>query len=205
MRLLHPYMPFVTEALWQELAPRKAGELLMGQNWPQPEGAWVDKDADEAVGMLQQIITGVRAVRKSYGLSHNAALRMHLFGTEDNRRQINEVEAMLLKLAGLESYAFLDEDAPPEGCTPINVKGMSAYLDLRDHLDIEAECGKIDKKIAKLEKQLKPLEGRLSNPKFTEKAPEDVVAKVQSEVDELKRQLETLVQSKADLEKMSAG
>ena len=79
---------------------------------------------------------------------------------------------------------------------------MGAYLDLRGHLDIEAELGKIDKKLAKLEKELKPLEGRLNNEKFTAKAPEHVVAEVRANAAALREQMETLAQTRKDLEKL---
>jgi len=202
LRILHPFMPFVTEALWQELQPREEGELLMGQAWPDVDASWVNPEIDDAMSVLQGLITGVRAVRKSYGLPHSARFRLYLYGTDVQRKRMAEVEPILLRLGGLEEYSFLDANNAPKGCTAIGIKGMSAYLDLRGHLDISAEYAKIDKKVLKLEKALKPLKGRLSNASFTDKAPADVIAKVKGEVQELERQMDTLTQTRKDLEKL---
>jgi valyl-tRNA synthetase len=202
LRVLHPFMPFVTEELWQNLKPREEGELLMAQSWPEADTAWIKPDVDAAMSVLQHLITGIRAVRKSYGLSHNAKFSLYLHGNERQRQRLNEVSAILTRLGGLESYDFLEEDKAPKGCTPINLEGMSAYLDLRGHLDIQAEYAKIAKKVTKLEKELTGIEKRLGNPNFRDKAPAQVVAKVEAERDELNRQIETLRQTRADLQKL---
>jgi len=202
LRMLHPFMPFVTEELWQRLAPRQEGDFLTVQPWPEGDEEWVNEDVDAAVAALQQLITGVRAARKSYGLPHSARFRLYLHGDARQRSQIAEVDAMLLSLAGLESYSFLDSDAPPQGCTAVSVTGMSAYLDLRGHLDIDAEFEKIDKKLAKLEKERQGLAGRLDNPKFVANAPDAVVAKAKDDLEEIDRQIEVLRQTRADMEKL---
>ena len=202
LRMLHPFMPFVTEELWQNLEARPAGELLMGQAWPEVDPAWVNPEVEEAVAALQELISGIRAVRKSYGLSHNAKLNLYLFADQKRRQQLEEVGTMLTRLGGLEEYSFMAADTPPKGCSPLQVKGMGAYLDLRGHLDIQSEYDKIAKKLSKLEKERAGMEKRLANPHFRDKAPADVVAKVERERDELNRQIDNLIQSRTDLEKL---
>ncbi|MDJ0835982.1 MAG: valine--tRNA ligase [Acidobacteriota bacterium] len=200
LRLLHPFMPYVTEELWQQLEERPEHSFLMTQSWPEADESAIDTEVDEAMERLQAVITGVRAARKSYGLPGTAHFKLHFHAPEATRTRIEELKPMMLRLAGLEGFDFLDDDTAPSGCTALAVKGMSAYLDLRGHLDIEAELAKMDKKLAKIQKQAKGLEGRLNNPKFTDKAPEAVVAKVRGEYEELKQQMETLEQTRKDLE-----
>lgn len=202
LRLLHPFMPFVTEELWHQLRDREPQSFLMQQSWPEAKPTHVQPRIEEAVAVLQQLITGIRAARKSYSLSHNASLVLHLLGDDEKRQQFADIEPVLLKMAGLESYHFLDSQNPPQGCTPISIPGMSAYLDLRGHLDTEKELAKIDLKIAKLEKELKPLQGRLANPKFTENAPASVVETVQQQATELERQIHALHQSREEFQKL---
>lgn len=202
LRLLHPFMPFVTEELWHQLRDREPHSFLMQQPWPEAKPTHVQPRIEEAVAVLQQLITGIRAARKSYSLSHNASLVLHLLGDDEKRQQFSDFEPVLLKMAGLESYHFLDSQNPPQGCTPISIPGMSAYLDLRGHLDTEKELAKIDLKIAKLEKELKPLQGRLANPKFTENAPASVVETVQQQATELERQIHALHQSREEFQKL---
>jgi len=202
LRLLHPFMPFVTEELWQALDDRSAGSFLMEQTWPAPDAAWADTRTDETVSLLQSLITGVRAARKGYGLPGTARFVLHLFGDAQQQAMLEETGPMLKRLAGLESFHFLEENAAPAGCTAVSLKGLGAYLDLRGHLDIDAELGKIDKKLEKLEKECKPLEGRLTNEKFIAKAPEDVVAKVKEDVAVLREQIAVLTQTRADLQQM---
>jgi len=200
LRLLHPFMPFVTEELWHHLSERVPDTFLMDQPWPEYEPTDSREDVDASVSVLQQLITGIRAARKSYGLSGKARLVLHLFGDDSQRAQFAGIEPVLMKLAGLDRYHFLDSDNPPEGCTPISLHGMSAYLDLSGHLDIDKELAKIDKKIAKLEKELTPMQSRLKNEKFMANAPTQVVEKVQNQVSELDRQIQALQQSRNELE-----
>lgn len=202
LRMLHPFMPFVTEELWHHLQPREQGTFLMQQAWPVVAQTDVNEEVDAAVSVLQQLITGIRAARKSYGLSHKASLVLHLVGDERRVRQFTGIKPVLLKMAGLESYNFMDSDAPPAGCTPISIQGMSAYLDLRGHLDLEKELAKIDKKIAKLNKELAPMQGRLGNEKFVANAPAQVIDKVRAQVGELERQIHGLNQSRKEFEQM---
>lgn len=202
LRMLHPFMPFVTEELWQGLGADKDGAFLMQQSWPDVKAEYANTQVDDTVTLLQNLITGVRAARKGYGLPGTAKFVLHLYADEAQQGMIEEVGPMLKKLAGLESYHFLSENSAPAGCTAVSLKGMGAFLDLRGHLDIDAELAKIDKKLAKLNKELKPLEGRLGNEKFTSKAPEAVVAKVKAEVEALQEQIATLAQTRTDLEKM---
>jgi len=203
LRLLHPFMPFITEELWQQLQPREEGCFLITQPWPEAIEAEIDEEIDGAMERLQGVISGVRTARLSYGLSHSTRFMLHFHATGRTRDRIDELRPMFLQLAGLENYAFLENDVAPVGCTAISLKGMSAYLDLRGHLDVAAEFAKIDKKLVKLEKERKGLDGRLSNPKFTEKAPEAVIAKVRSELETLEKQIHTLNQARADLDRLS--
>ena len=205
LRLLHPFMPFVTEELWQQLESRADGEMLIAQRWPVADEAAIDPEIDLAMERLQATISGVRAARKSYNLPGTTRFHVHFYAPSETRARIEELAPMMMRLAGLDEIHFLEEDTAPEGCTAISVKGMSAYLDLRGHLDIEAELGTIDKKLAKLEKQRKGLEARLNNPNFAARAPAEVVAKVRGELEELEQQLETLKQTRADLEALGRG
>ena len=202
LRLLHPFMPFITEELWHTLETSNPKQFLLQQEWPQVEESWLDPDVELAMNLLQQLITGVRAARKSYQIPNKARFRLYLYADERQRQMVGEVEPILMKLAGLERYQFLEEDGAPQGCTAITLKGMGAYLDLRGHLDIDAELAKMDGKLAKLEKEFRSISGRLDNPKFVNKAPQPVVQKVREEHQALKIQIESLTQTKRDLEKL---
>lgn len=203
LRMLHPFMPFVTEELWNKLETRDEKEFLAAQRWPEIDASWMNPSTDQAVDMLRALITGIRAVRKSYALSFSAKFHLHVFADSESSSQVAEIETILLKLAGLEKLNILEKDEPPSGCTAVAVNNLSAYLDLRGHLDVDAELAKIDKKIAKLDKEAKSLNGRLSNEKFTAKAPAEVVDQARADLDELNRQIETLTQTKQDLEKLA--
>ncbi|CAM2068897.1 Valine--tRNA ligase [Sulfidibacter corallicola] len=202
LRMLHPFMPFVTEELWHHLDDRHEGRYLVQQDWPKLNRDLIDTEIEDAMSAIQALISGTRAVRKSYNLPNNAHFHLYLYAAPSQIRYIEEMKPILLKLAGLEDYTVLEENAAPQGCTAINVKGMSAYLDLRGHLDIEAELGKIDAKIAKINKEMKPLEGRLKNKGFVDKAPAEVVDKARADLEELKRQVDTLSQTREDLQKL---
>ncbi len=202
LRLLHPFMPFVTEELWHHLDPRNDGQYLVNQNWPTPDTDAIQPDVETFVGAVKGVITGCRAIRKSYGLPNSAKFDLYLFADEQQQGYLEEIKPVLFKLAGLNQTHFLSEDNAPQGCTAIVVEGMNAYVDLRGHLDIDAELGKIDTKLAKLEKEIGGLRGRLNNKKFVDSAPEAVVAKTRADFEELERQIETLRQTREDLKEL---
>jgi valyl-tRNA synthetase len=171
--LLHPIMPFVTEELWGTLGQRQ--KMLVHADWPAYGTEMVDPAADREMNWVISLIEQIRSARAQMHVP--AGLHVPLLVTElseAGRAAWARNEVMIKRLARIESLS--DVDAFPKGCVTVTVEGGSFGLPLADIIDVGEEKARLEKTLAKLEKELGGLRGRLRNPKFVESAPEDVVA-----------------------------
>jgi len=180
LRLLHPFMPFLSEELWQHLSPRH-GAFLMAQDWPAADPSFRDAQLEAEMAALQELISAVRAVRKTHAIPFKTRLTLHLRASQACDEALCEAMPLLQGLAGIECLACL-EGAVPKGFTPLSVVGLEAYLDLSQLVDEEAERRKVEQKLAKLAKEILALQARLDNPGFVAGAPAAVVEKQRGEL-----------------------
>jgi len=171
--LLHPMMPFVTEELWSKLGSRD--KMLIHADWPAHDAALVDPAAEREMSWVISLIEAVRSARAQMHVP--AGLNVPLLVTElsaAGRAAWDNNEAMIKRLARIDSLTSVD--SLPKGCVTVTVEGASFGLPLADIIDVEEEKARLHKTLARLEKELGGLRGRLDNPKFVESAPEEVVA-----------------------------
>ncbi len=170
--LLHPIMPFVTEELWGKLGKRK--KMLIHADWPDYGPALVDPAAEREMRWVIALIEQIRSARAQMHVP--AGLHVPLLVTElsaAGRAAWANNEAMIKRLARIESLT--DVDAFPKGCVTVAVEGGSFGLPLADIIDVAEEKARLEKTLARLDKELAGLRARLGNPKFVESAPEEVV------------------------------
>ncbi|WP_457646321.1 valine--tRNA ligase [Profundibacter sp.] len=169
--LLHPIMPFITEELWNSIAQRP--NMLVHQDWPDYDFA--DPAADAEMNWVVTLIESIRSIRTEMRVPAGAKLPMLVQELDEaGRTAWANNESLILRLARIESLT----DAPdlPKGAVTIAVEGGVFALPLADVIDVSAEKERLQKSLAKLEKEMGGLKGRLNNPKFVASAPEDVVA-----------------------------
>ncbi len=205
LRLLHPFMPFVSEEIWHHLGAHPDDHFIGAEAWPESNLDWVDEPADGAMALLQALISSVRGVRKSNNLPNSAELPLVIDADQETIDRVREIEPQIAFLGRISSIAALEGRVPEKGWVALALSGMDAYLDLRSHLDVAAEIKKIDGRLDKLQKEKAALEGRLKNPKFVDRAPQEVVDKARADMAELDRQMETLAQSRSDFTQMGAS
>ena len=209
LRLLHPMMPFITEELWQKVAPLagvsvKAGEdSIMLQPYPQPETDIIDDHAVEALEWVKQFIMGVRQIRSEMDIKPGKALPVICQnGSNKDHQRINENRALLMALAKLESIDWFDDDAQaPESATSL-VGDMSLLIPLAGLIDKDAELKRLQKNMQKYADEIKRLQAKLNNEKFTSRAPEDVVNKEKDKLVEAQSALASLETQKQKIENM---
>jgi len=172
LRLLHPFMPFITEEIWQKLGP--AEPSIMIAPYPQADPTLDDRDAEEIVGAMQTIITSVRNQRTSRNLSNKDPITLHLTIGDATRRETLAANGYLIR--DLAKLADLKIGEPvPDGAHRDVVSGIEFAIEV-PAIEMTAEMvAKIEKEIAGLEKELAGVESRLGNPGFVEKAPEHVI------------------------------
>lgn len=176
LKLLHPYMPFLTEELWQQLPEtgRADSEFLMGQLWSHFDESLINTEADEEMAWVEGLISEIRSVRSTLNVPAGAKVSASLVETtETARTRIERHEIVIKRLARLESIDVAS--AAPSRSVKTLVDGAGVCLQLGDFIDFEEESKRLDKEIGKLEKEVGALEKKLANENFIAKAPADVV------------------------------
>jgi len=180
LRLLHPFMPFLTEELNREIFA--SDDLLIGASWPAPLGA----DEGDAVSELRfviQLITEIRYIRAEMNVPLSAKSVLNIRGcTELQQRAIDNQQAALLRLARLDGITIVDSFV--NGSARGSVDGMEIGLPLADILDLTAEAARLNKEIASVTGEIEKIAKKLDNPGFIAKAPEDVVTENRRRLDE---------------------
>ncbi len=174
--LLHPVMPFITEELWGQIAPRP--KMLVHTDWPTYGAELIDAAADREMNWVIRLIEEVRSARAQMGVPAGLQVPMILQSLDEAGRAAWAAnEALITRMARI---AELTESADlPKGCVTIPVDGGTFALPLADIVDVAGEKARLEKTLGKLEKEIGGLKGRLHNPKFAENAPEDVVAEAE--------------------------
>jgi valyl-tRNA synthetase len=195
-KLLHPFMPFMTEELWEHTAgpSRRRDTLLCHAPWPQPEFA--DSDAAGEINWLVQLVSEIRSVRAEMNIKPGAILPLVMVDANETTRQRLAIHAAAItRLARVEPITI--EDAAPKGSAQIVIGEATACLPLAGVVDFAAEKARLEKEMKRLEGEIKRLDGKLSNAKFVANAPEDVVeeereklAGYRGEMDRTKKALE---------------
>ncbi|WP_299470626.1 valine--tRNA ligase [uncultured Roseibium sp.] len=189
LKVLHPFMPFLTEELWERLGDEgnKADGLLMLAAWPQALVS--DEDAAAEINWLVNLISEIRSVRAEMNVPAGAKVSVVMVGTnEQTRSRLSTHESAVLRLARAETVTLAD--TAPSGSAQIIVGEATVCLPLAGVIDLSAERARLQKEIGKLEAEISKTEKKLSNPKFVEKAPEDVVEGEREKVAESKVKLE---------------
>ncbi|HEU4996699.1 MAG TPA: class I tRNA ligase family protein, partial [Gemmatimonadaceae bacterium] len=175
LRLLHPVIPFVTEAIWQQLPSHEEGTYLATASWPETSNVAPQPGAAEFERM-REVVGALRQIRAEYSVPPSTHIRAYgsrlgdIFKVSDSGEATSIVERL--------ARAQVSMDAPPPGAAAHAVlsAGATVTVPLAGLVDVEKECAKLRAELASLEKQLVALESRLGNEKFVAKAPEDVVA-----------------------------
>ncbi|MEW6691322.1 MAG: valine--tRNA ligase [Pseudomonadota bacterium] len=202
LRLLHPIMPFITEEIWQRVAPLagKAGETIMLQPFPQPEASRIDETALADIEWLKAFVLGVRRIRAEMDIAPGKPLPVLVTNASANdRRLLADNRAFLTALARIESIEVVEDEASaPESAVAL-VGEMKVLIPLAGLIDKDAELARLAKEIGKLEKELDKCRTKLANPTFTDKAPPAVVEQERQREREFSAALEQLQAQEAKI------
>jgi valyl-tRNA synthetase len=202
LRLLHPLMPFITEEIWQAVAPLagRTGPTIMLQPYPQADDNKIDSGANADIEWLKAVIVGIRNVRGEMNIAPGKAIPVVLRnGTDDDRRRLAENSPYLKKLAKLADITWLPNGAEPPMAATALAGELEILVPMAGLIDKEIEISRLDKEINKLENDLSRLRGKLNNAAFVDKAPLEIVA---SERDKLQTQEQSLVVLKEQLQRI---
>ena len=202
LRLLHPIMPFVTEQIYADLPCAKKGEFLMMAEWPDAEALskYVDPDAERAIALAIAAISGVRATRARYGISPRQGLEVVVRADEQSVLDLFNEQSDLICALGRISVATvgLDADKPAESSLVL-ANGAELFVVLSGLVDFNAERARLEKEIAKLEKDHLKYSKKLNNPGFLANAAPEVIEKDKAKVADMEERLRQMRAQLADM------
>ncbi|MEE8115837.1 MAG: valine--tRNA ligase [Gemmatimonadales bacterium] len=191
LRLIHPVMPFVSEALWEHL-PGKTEPLLAAAAWPHVDPSLRDDEAEDRFTRVQELVGAVRNVRAEYGVSPGQTVRALVQpATVDAAEAFNAEQHTIERLAKLDR---LEMDGTPEGvgAHAVLADGSSLFVPLEDAIDIEQECARLCGELERLDRQLEQIAKKLGNEQFVNRAPAEVVEREREKERAWREQRETL-------------
>ena len=202
LRLLHPLMPFITEEIWQQVAPRAGitGETIMLQPFPEPDDSLDVADAAADIDWVRNFILGIRQIRGEMDISPGKALPVLLQGSTDVDRTRSTRYANLLERVGrVESVTVLgDGEEPPAAATAL-LGDMRLLVPMKGIIDVEAERARLEKQKDKVTADLARARGKLGNENFVNNAPAEVVEQERARAAEFEK---TIAQLDEQLEKL---
>ena len=204
LRLAHPIMPYLTEEIWQTLAPMigLGGDTIMTAQYPISDPAKINDQAEADMLWLQGLIGAVRNIRGEMGLGNARLLPVLLQNTTDaEKAQIARIEPLVKALAKVESITFLTEAEQPPLSSSSVVGHVSVFVPMKGLIDPKAELGRLQKDFDKVQKQHDQIAGKLSNEGFVAKAP---AAVVEGEKVKLAEFADQLVKIKANMDQIAA-
>ena len=196
-RLLHPFMPFLTEEVWQQL-PKPTGTpgSIMITMYPVADASLIDENAEREMSLVRDVVIAARNLRSEYNIAPSLPLEVTVQTASPESRATLERETQLVKtLARVGTLVLATPGEPPVG-TAVTVSGeLQICVKLAGTIDVAAEQARIDKDLGKTRKEHAGVSGRLNNPSFVERAPADIVEKERARVAELEEKIAKLQKS----------
>ncbi len=197
--LLHPFMPFITEELWQRVTT-KTDDTIMLQQYPQPEHDKIDQQIQLEIEWVKQFILGIRRIRAEMDIAPSKPLPILIQnGNTQDQQKLEKHENILISLARLDKITWLNkEDEAPESAIAL-VGEMKILIPLAGLIDKQAELKRLNKEMEKLRKELAKCTAKLENPKFTDRAPAKIVEKERQRVAKMNSSLQQLEQQETKI------
>jgi len=185
LRLLHPFMPFITEEIWQKL-PHK-GESIMVSPWPQYKEECENKDAENKMEKIMSIIKAIRNIKSDMNIPYNTKIDLYLNIHEKDKLKLIEenihyIETMI-KTKSLEVGEGIKK---PEYSATAVLEGVEIFIPLKDIINVSEEIARLEKKLNKINSELNLICKKINNKDFLSRAPEDIVKKERDKANDLR-------------------
>lgn len=192
LRMLHPFMPFITEELWQHLYDRKEGESIMTARMPEPQP--VDMEIINRFETTKLVVAGIRTIRLQKGIANKEQLTLQIIGAHDHSN-----DCILTKMTNLTTIETIEEKDP--AAASFRVHATEYAIPMSNAIDVEAELKKLEAELKYAQGFLKTVMGKLGNERFVQNAPEAVVAMERKKKADAEEKIKSLEESIAALKK----
>jgi valyl-tRNA synthetase len=208
LRCLHPFIPFITEEIWQRAAPAAGIDVtdtsIMIQPFPDRDAFPVDDEAEQELDWIRNVILGIRQIRGEMDIAPNKSLPVILQdASEQDRRFLKIHERYLMGLAKLSDITILKPGTEPPPCATALLGRMKILVPMAGLIDIDAERQRLEKNRNRAIAGLGKTEGKLANEKFRTNAPDDVIAKEQAKREALRQEITQFDAQLARLDQLS--
>ncbi|MRI00458.1 valine--tRNA ligase [Kriegella sp. EG-1] len=192
LKLLHPFMPFLTEEIWQHIAERTKNEALIISEWPKVAG--IDVQLINDFDFAAEVISGIRNIRKEKSIPMKEALEVSVLNEE---KQSAGWDPVICKLTNTAAVTYVKEAV--DGALSFRVKSNEYFIPMEGAIDVEAEIQKIKEELKYTKGFLQSVQKKLSNERFVNNAPESVVAIEKKKAADAEAKIETLEKSLASI------
>ena len=197
LKLLHPFMPFVTEAVWQKIMDRKS---IMTEAWPVADKKSVSRAVENKIDTVKDIVVNIRNIRSDMNISYSTRFAVYLKPLKKGAAdKIKDGISYIEHLARLEKLVIDDKMEKPEACATAVLEEFNLFIPLKGIIDIDAEKTRLNGKIAGIKSQLEFCEKRLRDKNFKAKAPEKIVNQEKERSSTLKEQVKRLKETLSTL------
>jgi len=196
LRLLHPFVPFVTEILWNHLEQKN---MLMAEKWPQPNKKLMFPREEKEVETVMDLITEIRSIRAEKGVEPSRKIHAVIYGGKWTKI-LEKKREPIMRMARLERMDLKIKGGKIKGSIWKYVNGIHVYLPARDLFDIEKEKERLKKKLDETEQKIGAIKSRIGNPNFLEKAPKEIIEKEKKLFADLEKELQSLEEKIDELE-----
>jgi valyl-tRNA synthetase len=204
LRLLHPFMPFITEEIWQTIPHQ--GNSIVVQNYPAFDQAWSAPDAEQHFALLEQTVGLVRTGRVLLNYSPGQQIPFHVGHDDPNKQnQLHQLQRHLAHLSRGAAEVSLPHDWPSARLLQLVTEGLSVGIAVAEDVDLKKAIERLAKQITETDKDLQRVDGKLKNAEFVSKAPPEVIAEHQERVRTLSRDRALLADSERQLRTMLAA
>ncbi len=192
LKILHPFMPFLSEDIWQRMTDRTKEEALVVSSWPKTAESNAALITD--FSLIQDVVSGIRKIRKEKNIANKDAISLTIM---NNEKSTTDLDTVIAKLGNVETISYSDEKL--EGALSFRVKSNEYFIPMEGAIDIEAEIEKLTKELEYVEGSLRIVQKKLSNERFVNNAPEQVVANEKKKEADAMAKIETLKASLTSL------
>jgi valyl-tRNA synthetase len=191
LRLMHPFIPFLTEELWQQLP--QTGETIVKASYPEPTEKWVSQEAEQKMAFVMQVVTSIRNIRNAFKIPNTARITVSIKASTNYQKLLSDSSLYIKNLSGISEMIISEDIQRPDRSATTVLEDVDIYVPLEGLINIDVERTRLARDLRKIQEDLARLEEKLARIDFLEKAPEEVIEKEQMKHRGLKEREEKLV------------